>query len=92
MPGAYSVDQEVGFCLRPSLRHTPDAIKLVAKKLQSHLAVEGELPGAASASYGGGDNMMMTLARKIVSGQDDDYVKGMNLGAKWGTFMFLLAL
>ena len=50
-----------------------DALKLVAKKLQSSLAVEGELPEDGLAAYGDeGDDMMMALARKIVSGEEDD--------------------
>ena len=50
-----------------------DALKLVAKKLQSSLAVEGELPEDGLAAYGDdGDDMMMALARKIVSGEDED--------------------
>ena len=50
-----------------------DALKLVAKKLQSALAVEGELPEDGLAAYGDdGDDMMMALARKIVSGEDGD--------------------
>ena len=50
-----------------------DALKLVAKKLQSSLAVEGELPEDALAAYGDdGDDLMMALARKIVSGEEDD--------------------
>ena len=49
-----------------------DALKLVAKKLQSSLAVEGELPEDGLAAYGDdGDDLMMALARKIVSGEDD---------------------
>ena len=45
-----------------------DALKLVAKKLQSSLAVEGELPEDGLAAYGDdGDDLMMALARKIVS-------------------------
>ena len=44
-----------------------------AKKLQSSLAVEGELPEDGLAAYGdGGDDLMMALARKIVSGEEDD--------------------
>ena len=47
-----------------------DALKLVAKKLQSSLAVEGELPEDGLAAYGDdGDDLMMALARKIVSGR-----------------------
>ena len=50
-----------------------DALKLVAKKLQSSLAVEGELPGDGLAAYGDdGDDLMMALARKIVSGDEED--------------------
>ena len=50
-----------------------DALKLVAKKLQSSLAVEGELPEDGLAAYGDdGDDMMMALARKIVSGEEDE--------------------
>ncbi len=48
-----------------------DALKLVAKKLQSSLAVEGELPEDGLAAYGDdGDDLMMALARRIVSGDD----------------------
>ena len=47
-----------------------DALKLVAKKLQSSLAVEGELPEDGLAAYGDdGDDLMMALARQIVNGQ-----------------------
>ena len=50
-----------------------DALKLVAKKLQSSLAVEGELPEDGLAAYGDdGDDLMMALARKIVSGEEDN--------------------
>ena len=50
-----------------------DALKLVAKKMQSSLAVEGELPEDGLAAYGDdGDDMMMALARRIVSGEEDD--------------------
>ena len=50
-----------------------DALKLVAKKMQSSLAVEGELPEDGLAAYGDdGDDMMMVLARKIVSGDEED--------------------
>ena len=46
-----------------------DAPKLVAKKLQSSLAVEGELPEEGLAAYGDdGDDLMMVLARRIVTG------------------------
>ena len=50
-----------------------DALKLVAKKLQSSLAVEGELPEDGLAAFGDdGDDMMMALARKIVSDEEED--------------------
>ena len=50
-----------------------DALKLVAKKMQSSLAVEGELPEDGLAAYGDdGDDMMMALARKIVSGDEEE--------------------
>ena len=49
-----------------------DALKLVAKKLQSSLAVEGELPEDGLAAYGDdGDDLLLALARKIVSGEED---------------------
>ena len=50
-----------------------DALKLVARKLQSSLAVEGELPEDGLAAYGddGGD-IMTALARKIVNGEKQD--------------------
>ena len=52
-----------------------DALKLVAKKLQSSLAVEGELPEDGLAAYGDdGDDLMMALARKIVSGDEEDEI------------------
>ena len=50
-----------------------DALKLVAKKLQSSLAVEGELPEDGLAAFGDdGDDLMMALARKIVSGDAEE--------------------
>ena len=50
-----------------------DALKLVAKKLQSSLAVEGELPEDGLAAYGNdGDDLMMALARQVISGEGDD--------------------
>ena len=50
-----------------------DALKLVAQKLQSSLAVEGDLPEDGLAAYGDtGDDLMMALARKLVSGESDD--------------------
>ncbi len=46
------------------------ALKLVAKKLQSSLAVEGELPEDGLAAYGDdGDDLMLALARKIDAGE-----------------------
>ena len=50
-----------------------DALKLVAQKLQSSLAVEGELPEDGLAAYGDdGDDIMLALARKIVNGEEDE--------------------
>ena len=50
-----------------------DALKLVARKLQSSLAVEGELPEDGLAAYGDdGDDIMMALARKIVNGEEQN--------------------
>ena len=50
-----------------------DALKLVAQKLQSSLAVEGELPEDGLAAYGDdGDDLMLALARKIVAGEQED--------------------
>ena len=49
-----------------------DALTLVAKKLQSALAVEGELPEEGLAAYGDdGDDLLLALARQIVSGETD---------------------
>ena len=49
-----------------------DALTLVARKLQSSLAVEGELPEDGLAAYGDeGDDLMLALARKIVAGDED---------------------
>ena len=49
-----------------------DALKLVAKKLQSSLAVEGEPPEDGLAAYGDdGDDLMLALARQIVSGGEE---------------------
>ena len=47
-----------------------DALKLVGKKLQSSLAVEGELPEDGLDAYGDdddGDDLMLALTRKISS-------------------------
>ena len=50
-----------------------DALKLVAKKMQSSLAVEGELPEDGLAAFGDdGDDLMMALARRIVSGDGEE--------------------
>ena len=50
----------------------PTPSQLVAKKLQSSLAVEGELPEDGLAAYGDdGDDLMLALARKIVAGDED---------------------
>ncbi len=50
-----------------------EALKLVAKKLQSSLAVEGELPEDGLAAFGDeGDDLMLALARQVVSGKEDD--------------------
>ena len=44
----------------------------MAKKLQSSLAVEGELPEDGLAAYGDdGDDLILALARKIVAGEED---------------------
>ena len=49
-----------------------DALKLVAQKLQSSLAVEGELPDDGLAAYGDdGDDLMLALARKLVAGDEN---------------------
>ena len=49
-----------------------DALKLVSKKLQSSLAVEGELPEDGLAAFGDdGDVLLMALERKTVSGEED---------------------
>ena len=54
-----------------------DALKLVAKKLQSSLAVEGELPEDGLAAYGDdGDDLMLALARKLVLDHDRGIVSG----------------
>ena len=53
-----------------------DAMKLVAKKLQSFLAVEEELPEDGLAVYGDdGDDLMLVLTRKIVNGEEDEPVE-----------------
>ena len=45
-----------------------DALKVVAKKLQSSIAVVGELPEDGLAAYG--DDLMMVLARRIDRGEE----------------------
>ena len=56
------VDQVVFMPYRNTLQ--ADALKLVAKKLQSSLAVEGELPEDGLAAYGGdGDGQMLAQER-----------------------------
>ena len=50
-----------------------DALKLMAKGLQNPLAVEGELPKNGLAALGDdGDDLMLALARQIVSGKETD--------------------
>ena len=50
-----------------------DALKLGAKNLQTSRDVEGELPEDGLAAYGdGGDNLMLPLARMIVSGEENE--------------------
>ena len=58
-----------------------DALKLVARKLQSSLAVQGELPEDGLAAFGDdgddpvsgtGQALMLALARQIVSGEEAD--------------------
>ena len=45
----------------------------MAKKLQPSPAVEGELPEDGLAAYGDdGDDLRLALARKIVSGEEED--------------------
>ena len=45
-----------------------EALKLVAKKMQSSLAVEGELPEEGLIAFGDdGQDLIMTLARQIVN-------------------------
>lgn len=49
------------------------ALKLVAKKLQSSLAVEGELPENGLAVHGDdGDDLLLALARQIVNNDIED--------------------
>ena len=58
-----------------SYRNTPqaDLHMLVAEKLQRSFAVERELPEDGLAAHGDeGDDLIMTLARRIVSGDEDE--------------------
>ena len=49
-----------------------DALKLVARKTQSSLAVEGDLPEDGLATYGdSGDDLMIELAKRLVDGSTD---------------------
>ena len=49
-----------------------EALKLVARELQSSLAVEGALPEDGLAAFGDdGDDLMLALARKIVCGEEN---------------------
>ena len=46
-----------------------DALQLIASKMKASLAVEGELPEEGLTAYGNtGNDMMMALARQVVSG------------------------
>ena len=50
----------------------------MAKKLQSSLTVEGELPEEGLAAYGDdGDDLMMALACQIVGGEEEDTAETM---------------
>ena len=50
-----------------------DALKLVARKLQRSPAVEGSLPEDGLAAFGDdGDDLMIELARRIVSGEQGE--------------------
>ena len=61
-----------------------DALKLVARKLQSSLAVEGELPEDGLAAYEDeGDDLMMALARKIVSSEEETESVEAVFAAEW---------
>ncbi len=59
-----------------------DALKLIARKMQSSLAVEGELPEEGLVAYGDGQqDMIMALAKQIVNqdrgilAEDEDSVE-----------------
>ena len=61
-------DDRVDTCNKPD----PIDARLLAKKLQSSLAVEGELPEHGLAASGDdGDDLMLARARKIVAGKED---------------------
>ena len=61
-------DDRVDTCNKPD----PIDARLLAKKLQNSLAVEGELPEHGLAASGDdGDDLMLALARKIVAGKED---------------------
>ena len=69
--------------VRPSSFITPCACWAISggsekvKKMQSSLAVEGELPEDGLAAYGDdGDDLMMALARKLVLDHDRGIVSG----------------
>ena len=52
--------------------HT-DALKLIAQKLQSSLAVEGELPDEGLSTYQNDqEDMILALARRIANDDEDD--------------------
>ena len=49
------------------------ALTLIARKMQSSLAVEGELPEEGLSAYGDdGQDMMLNLARQIVAGHEEE--------------------
>ena len=49
-----------------------EALKLIAKKIQASLAVEGELPEDGLSSFGdNGENLMMALAKQIINNGED---------------------
>ncbi len=55
-----------------------EALKLVAKKMQSSLAVEGELPEEGLTTFGDdGQDLIMTLAKQIVN--EDGFQAGGSL-------------
>jgi hypothetical protein len=63
----------VYFAYRNTLQ--AEALKLVAKKMQSSLAVEGELPDDGLAAFGDdGDDLMLALARRIVQADEEEWL------------------